>query len=564
MERRLAAILAADVVGFSRMMGADEAAALSALGELRHDVFEPLVAAHRGTVVKRMGDGWLVAFDSALDAVTCALAVQEQLTGDRETRSEIAPMQLRIGIHVGDVVHDDEHDIHGDGVNVAARLETVSPTGGIAVSDQVYNSLDGTRRAAFGDGGEQILKNIVRPVRVWNWPAGSRAASVGAMSAAGSVPAILLETLSLGGDTDDAADLALDILSGLQDAMSSRSGIRVVTVDDADSAPTYRLQGRCRVSGARCRLHLSITVTASGETCWTTKIDGHTDDPFAFVDDVVWRVGAAIRVHVNAHAGAALATRSNDGLSVQELLSKAAYFMHLSDSRSMQSARDAVGAALAKDPESAMALAMQSYALMYAVPLAAERAEDIDVRAILTIADRAVHLGPGIDYTFHNRARIRLWLRGDHRGCREDARRALAINADFHFAIEDLALADIFGAEPARGVTSMEDIIRQLPTHTSTPYRLSILAIGHVVLGDMASALSYARDAYERRPMVRLHALAYAAAAAGDATLTGTDEFRAMVAEHELCQADAARFPFARDADRAALAALLRRSGLPE
>ena len=129
MSRNLAAILAADVVGFSKMMGADEAKTLATLVALRHECFEPCVAKHNGTVVKRMGDGWLVEFSSALDAVTCAIDVQETL-------SDHPTFKLRIGVHLGDIVRDAEGDIYGDGVNTAARLEAVASPGGVAISDQ--------------------------------------------------------------------------------------------------------------------------------------------------------------------------------------------------------------------------------------------------------------------------------------------------------------------------------------------------------------------------------------------------------------------------------------------
>ena len=127
MTRRLAAILAADVIGYSKLMGEDEAGTLTALRRLRIEVFAPAVASKRGKIIKSMGDGWLVEFTSAEDAVTCAMHVQDRLTTD-------PTIKLRIGLHTGDVVHQDE-DVFGDGVNIAARLEEISPHGGVAISD---------------------------------------------------------------------------------------------------------------------------------------------------------------------------------------------------------------------------------------------------------------------------------------------------------------------------------------------------------------------------------------------------------------------------------------------
>ena len=157
--RRLSAILAADVVGYSRMMGEDEARTLDALRRLRDDTLAPAVAAHHGRIVKGLGDGWLVSFDSAAEAVRCAAAVQDGLSAD-------AQMRLRIGIHIGDVTFEGG-DVFGDGVNIAARLETLAAPGGVAISDAVWSSLDGTLRSRFTDFGPQQLKNIASPVRVW-------------------------------------------------------------------------------------------------------------------------------------------------------------------------------------------------------------------------------------------------------------------------------------------------------------------------------------------------------------------------------------------------------------
>jgi adenylate cyclase len=151
-HRRLAAILAADVAGYSRMMGEDESGTLADLRLLRGELFEPVVASHRGNVVKRMGDGWLVEFNSAVDAVNCAIAIQNGLVGhDR--------ISVRIGIHVGDIVHEDE-DVYGDGVNIAARLQEIVEPGGLAISAFTYESVKGAITETFRDAGERELKNI--------------------------------------------------------------------------------------------------------------------------------------------------------------------------------------------------------------------------------------------------------------------------------------------------------------------------------------------------------------------------------------------------------------------
>jgi adenylate cyclase len=163
MERRLAAVLNADVVGYSRLMSTDEAGTLKLLKVYETTVIEPTVAKHKGRIVKRMGDGYLAEFASVVDAVECALAWQGRTTpeGDR-------PLRFRIGVHLGDIIAEGE-DIYGEGVNIAARLEALSQPGCITLSDDAFRQVRDRVSAEFHDLGEQEIKNIPRPLRVWEW-----------------------------------------------------------------------------------------------------------------------------------------------------------------------------------------------------------------------------------------------------------------------------------------------------------------------------------------------------------------------------------------------------------
>lgn len=159
MRRSLTAVLAADVVGYSKMMGADADGTLTVLRRFRVEIFKPAVAAKRGRVVKSMGDGWIVTFGAAVDAVECAMLVQDQI----KTASDL---KLRFGVHIGDVAEEDE-DVFGDGVNIAVRLQKLSDPGALAISGPTRDLLDSTRRHAFDDAGPRRLKNIEEPVRTW-------------------------------------------------------------------------------------------------------------------------------------------------------------------------------------------------------------------------------------------------------------------------------------------------------------------------------------------------------------------------------------------------------------
>src|SRR5215831_12890719 len=164
--RRLAAILAADVAGYSRLIGADESGTLERLRALRRELLDPKIAEHRGRLVKTTGDGLLVEFGSVVDALRCAVEVQREMTGRNASVPPDSRIEFRVGINVGDIVVEDG-DIFGDGVNVAARLEALAEPGGICVSARVQEDATGRLDLVFEDIGEQALKNIARPVRVY-------------------------------------------------------------------------------------------------------------------------------------------------------------------------------------------------------------------------------------------------------------------------------------------------------------------------------------------------------------------------------------------------------------
>ena len=165
-ERRLAAILAADIAGYSRLMGADEEGTLARVKEHRRELVDPKVAEHRGRIVKTTGDGILIKFPSVIEAVSCAVAVQRGMVERNAGTPEEERITFRIGVNLGDIIVEDG-DIHGDGVNIAARLEGIAESGGICISEDAFRHVQGKVDAEFADIGEQSLKNIARPVRVY-------------------------------------------------------------------------------------------------------------------------------------------------------------------------------------------------------------------------------------------------------------------------------------------------------------------------------------------------------------------------------------------------------------
>ncbi|WP_300072028.1 adenylate/guanylate cyclase domain-containing protein [uncultured Ruegeria sp.] len=277
MKRSLAAVLAADVAGYSKLLGQDTEKTLTSLRRLRTEVFGPTVASRRGRVVKSMGDGWIVLFEAASDAATCALQIQDLLS---KNLSPQAPnMQLRLGVHLGDVVEEEE-DVFGDGVNVAARLEQIAAPGSIVISDAVFGSLDGTLRPSFDDAGEHDLKNISRPVRVWTRGSlpGQKASDPGTSQR----PQIVVRRIETSDPRDEVRELS-DALTG--DLMTYLGATHWLSVTATESARhSYVLLGRIRASGNRLRLEIKYT-DPDGVELWSTKIDGDMDNAFDWQDE---------------------------------------------------------------------------------------------------------------------------------------------------------------------------------------------------------------------------------------------------------------------------------------
>ncbi|MDF2369064.1 adenylate/guanylate cyclase domain-containing protein [Sneathiella sp.] len=304
MQRRLSAILAADVVNYSRLMGADQTGTLGALREMRKTVFEPVVAGHRGTIIKRMGDGWLVEFTSVSDAVDCALRVQERLKGHDLLR-------LRIGIHIGEVIFEEE-DIYGDGVNIAARLEALADPGGVLISDSTRNSLDGKAASIFADGGVQTLKNIARPVQVWRWKKMDAAFNEQAEAPVlPEKPSIaVLPFTNMSGDPEQ--EYFADGIS--EDIITELARIEHLFVIARNTTFTFKgkshdipsvakelgvhfvLEGSVRKAGDRLRITAQLINGKSGGHAWAERYDRDLADIFDVQDDVTDKIVKALKV----------------------------------------------------------------------------------------------------------------------------------------------------------------------------------------------------------------------------------------------------------------------------
>jgi len=319
LDRRLSAVLAADVAGYSRLVGADEEGTLRRLKSLQADLFLPSFAEHRGRLVKTTGDGLLAEFASVVDAVRCAVHLQRWLVVQNACLEPDKRIDLRIGVHVGDIVVEKDGDILGDGVNVAARLEGLAPPGGICVSARVKEDVEGRLDVAFADQGEQQLKNIVRPVRVYRvvlnaMEDGQNAAPAMAAPAADAADLADRPVIAVLPFQNMSADPEQEFFADgvVEDIISSLAHYRYFDVIARNSTFTYKgravdvkqvgrelgarfvLEGSVRKVGQRIRITAQLIDAATANHIWADRVEGMVDDLFELQDQVTASVVGAI------------------------------------------------------------------------------------------------------------------------------------------------------------------------------------------------------------------------------------------------------------------------------
>ncbi len=310
--RKLAAILAADVVGYSRLASRDEERTLARIRAVRGDVIDPAVAAHHGRIVKRTGDGVLAEFRSVVDAVRCAIEMQDGMRGRNAGLPPDRRIEFRIGVHLGDVVEESDGDLMGDGVNIAARLEAICEPGGIVLSEDAWRLARDRLSETFVDLGEQQLKNIARPMRAHLLPAGSFVTK-GEPAAQESAPPVaspekpsiaVLPFQNMSGDAEQdyfADGIADDLVTGLSRikwlfviARNSSFIYRGKAVDvrqvSRDLGVRYILEGSVRKAGARVRITAQLVEARTGAHLWADKYDGAFEDVFELQDQITDRV----------------------------------------------------------------------------------------------------------------------------------------------------------------------------------------------------------------------------------------------------------------------------------
>ena len=410
MERRLAAILSADVVGYTRLMGVDEAGTLRRLTDLREKILEPLIAEHHGRVVKLMGDGLLVEFGSAVDSVACAIAWQDSVALHGANRDASTFLQFRIGINLGDIIVEGD-DIHGDGVNIAARLEGLAEPGGICLSDDIYRHAKGKIETQFEDMGEQDLKNVADPIRVY---------SVAVEQSSATAPVSAIEPLPLP-EKPSIAVLPFDNMSGdpeqeyfsdgiTEDLITELSRFKELAVLSRNSSfffkgknedlkevgrklnARYILEGSVRKAGKRVRVTAQLIDTAKDQHIWAERYDRGLEDIFEVQDDLVRHITSILVGRLEARRLTTVRQQSIDQLKAYDLFLRAREHFFGWSLENNNKARKYLCAALELEPNNAAALALLSEVLLRMWLNGWSNDPDQDLKQAFNLATRAVEI----------------------------------------------------------------------------------------------------------------------------------------------------------------------------
>jgi len=512
-ERRLAAILAADVAGYSRLIGADEGGTLRQLRCIRAELIDPKITEHRGRIVKTTGDGLLVEFGSVVDALRCATEWQRGMA-ERNAGTPDDRIEFRIGINVGDVVVEDG-DIFGDGVNVAARLEGLAEPGGICVSARVQEDAAGRLDLTFDDMGEQALKNIVRPVRAYRVRA-ARATPTGTTPNATPpeiAPALalpdkpsiaVLPFQNMSGDREQeffADGIAEDIITALSRypslfviARNSSFSFKGRAVDlkqvGRELGVRYVLEGSLRKSGNRVRVTAQLVEAETGNHVWAERYDRDLADIFAVQDENTQATTIAIAPAIADAEQQRAMRKPPASLDAWGAYQRGMWHLSKASAEDNGLAEKFFQRAIDLDP-----MFVGGSIGLSAVLSRAKGTQSKEE----ALARRAVALDGG-DAEAHSRLALALVARGDHQGARDHAERALAICPNLAAAHGALGVVLAYSGQPREGIAALKTCIRLDPRGPSLVNRLNQVALAHYFCRDYEATIEAAKRAIRSFP----------------------------------------------------------------
>jgi adenylate cyclase len=482
MEHRLAAVLAADMVGYSRLMEADERGTLARLRTHRIELIDPAIAKNQGRIIKTTGDGMLVEFQSVADAVKCAVEVQERM---RRRNSDVADdrrIEFRIGINLGDIIFEDG-DIFGDGVNIAARVEQLAEVGGICVTAAVHDQVEGRVDVAFEDLGEKLLKNIRRPVRLYRVAAQSPelkpVPAKGQLAGAVVKPTVaVLPFANMSGDPEQeffVDGLTEDILTELSRRRElfviSRTSTFVYKGQAANLREVaqklgarYLVEGSVRKAGDRLRVTVQLIDTASDAHIWAERYDRKLDDIFSIQDEITAAIVATLPGRLEAAQHDQLARIKPSNLAAYECVLAAKVLHHRSTRDDNVEALKLIDRALKLDPDYAHAHAWRGCILGQAWGYGWCRDKDATFNEVAFELDKAMALDDN-DADVHRILAAVAIMRSDMNRARYHQDRALTLNPNYDLVVVQMGELFTWLGRAEEGIEWIRKAMRLNPHH---------------------------------------------------------------------------------------------------
>jgi adenylate cyclase len=515
MERKLAAIVAIDVVGYSRLMGANEAGTLATVGMLRKNIIDPAIAARGGRLVKAMGDGFLLEFASAVEAVECATAVQAGVADLHHQTKMAQSMLLRVGVNVGDIIVEDG-DVFGDGVNVAARLEGIADPGGILLSRAAYEQVRDKVNHVFEDLGERSLKNIARPVQVFRIVnAQSRVAATrtrGDFGDSRAVAVLPFDNLSGNPAEDYFVDgLTEDIITALSywrwfpvvarnSTFAYKGKAKNITEIGRELGAAYVVEGSARRIGEQVRITVQLIEAARGHHLFADRYDRRLADVFLVQDEIAERIVVSIEPEIHRAEAQRSARKHPSDLNAWDHALKALSLQERMSQAGHAEARNHLKAALQIDPTSARAWSLLSLCHYHEGILGWVGNRGDALLSSLEAAERAVScddrdwLGQAL------RGMGRMWTERDFASALEGEECAVGLNPSAPLARHFLSCVLEFSGRPADALPHLEAILRLDPRYRFRSLALADQSLCHLLIGDLDKAIHTAENAVRIQP----------------------------------------------------------------
>jgi len=587
-ERRLTAILAADVAGYSRLIGADEEGTLAQLKAFRKTLVDPTIAKHRGRIVKTTGDGMLVEFASAVDAARCAVEVQRGIADENTEIPQAKRIEFRIGIHLGDIIIDD-NDIFGDGVNIAARLESIAVPGGISISRAVHDQVRDRINVCFDDKGEIALKNIARPVQVF---AISGAKESKTTVSPESKPALALPdkpSIAVLPFTNMSGDPEQDYFADgmVDDVITALSHFKALFVIARNSSFTYKgravdvkqvgrelgvryvLEGSVRKSANRVRITGQLVDAATGAHLWADRFDGGLGDIFDLQDQVTESVVGAIAPAVEKAEIERAKRKPTESLDAYALyLRGLARLYQFAGRQANDEALRLFNSAIELDPDFASAYGRAALCYVTAKFNGWISVTPSEIAEVTRLAQRAVELGKDDAFALATGGYALAFVVQDLGVGTALIDRALVLNSNFAEAWNFGGWVKNFLGEPE---TAIERFARAMRLSPLDPWAMGMrggTAFAHFFLGSYDQAASWAaitlRDNPDFQPGLRIAAASNAMAGRPEQAHKAMARLRQLNPALRVSTLKDVVGPYRRAEDLARYEEGLRRAGLPE